>query len=146
MRKTLAVLASIFALVTFATVANAAPPTKVKPSSFTLSVGNDVPIAIHGAKGTYTMICFDFVFSESDPVDPGVEVAIFYPETDPGGGFGFGGGFINASDGPLYTRTTCNTQPEVLALLNDGRLKGLVTTTGSSVVTSLSVRMIGAAS
>jgi hypothetical protein len=133
----LAIVSLVIGSLALSSPAGAATPSKTKPVSFTVSTDAPATVKIQVPKGSYTTVCFDFQFAESDPLDPGDELLIDYA---PPNTLGMGG-FTNIGSVPLLSRTSCVIDPNVVAVFNDGhQTVEIVMTIGSAMVTALTVR------
>jgi len=133
-RKCWGVLSLIGALLAPASVT--AAPMNTKPSSFQLTATSPVFVKVHLPRGTYAQVCFDFQFSQTDPVDAGEEVDV---DVAPPNTLGMAG-FVNTGTDPILARTLCTIDPAQVAVFDDGRQTiEVLMPAGSATVTSFQV-------
>jgi len=132
----LAILTLVLALLALPTPASAAHQTKTKPMSFVLTANSPVSVKISVPKVTYTNVCFNFQFAESDALDPGEEVEI---DVAPPNTLGLVG-FINITASPIFSRMLCIIDPNQVAVFDDGHQTIQVfMPSGSATVSSFTI-------
>ncbi len=133
-RTLLMTLACVLGLVLgFPAPADATQKPKLTPSSFVLQAHESVYVDVKIPKTNYARVCFDFVFAEANPLDPGEDLVIQFPHE---------GDSIGAVTEVRYAASICTTQPIAAFDFNDGRATiRIVMNYGSASVQSLTVRL-----